>query len=572
MSANRFGKRYFATRERLAELDAAIRQLANDIGITLPLPPELAAAHHCLDSPFVFLAVGEINAGKSSLLNALAASELCAVSTLPETKSVTIHHHQGVVETAPLHPLCSPQPSSQPFLRHFTLIDTPGLEARIEGLLPAIQSQIPRTDLIFCVFSAANPWSAPTWNWLDTLPLDALNRTVIVVQRCDERSPQDLPVILGHLADLAVKRLGRTLPMFTVSAREALNASPTPRHIPRPGGFGPLEEYIAGNVCLSHVRWQALNTLRIHTAQQLALLDEHIDFQHRQLIHHHQFIDAVEREIDAIRQQFVNHLPAHLHEVAEAFELQAVATSKELHAQLGAVRSWGRLLSGKSVAQHIEVAFCKRLSEAVTVVARQDAQAATAACTEHWNLLVPRIQTELGIHTVPTRPVAELLESASHTFVTRLQTSAQEAISKLRVKMPLEHDLRDRNRSLKSFLAATLIFLTAAGCFGALQVHLANVAFLATAACFLSGGFTAAWVSRSKVTDAFLNRLLDTCEHFARILQQDYLDALQAVFREYASNLNQVRDHLSKQKQAVGPKQQRWQQLFLILKAIEQDF
>ncbi len=571
MSEARFGNRYFATRERLAQLDCALKDLAAGMGVDLPVPDDLAAAHRCLDSPFVFLAVGEVNSGKSSLLNALAGAEICPTSPLPETKSVTIHLHAALAEAGTLPDLCCEVPGEQPFLRHFTLIDTPGLDSRMDSLQAAIQSQIPRTDLIFCVFSVANPWAAPTWNWLHTLPGDALDRTVIVVQRCDERDPKDLPVILGHLADLALKRLGRTLPMFTVSARQTLAApgSTTEKH--RPGGFGPLEEYIAGNVCLSPVRWQALRTLREYAASQLALLDDRIDLQHRHLIHHHRFVDSVEREIDRMRQGFVDRLPLHLHDVAEAFQHQAIAVAEELHSRLGAIRSFCQLLRGTSAGQDIELSFSKRLRAAVTEAAQTDAAEVTSACLDHWAGLAPRIRLELGVDPTLDRPVAELLAAATRDFMSRLDAAAQNGIGHLRVRLPLENDLRDRNLSLKSFFATSLLMLSAAGCTGALGFRAANTILLGLALLFWWGGVAVAWTTRRNVTRDFQNRLLDTCGHFALLLQQDYLDALQAVFRDYASTLEQVRDHLTRERQAVGPKQQRWQQLFLVLKTIEQD-
>ena len=573
MSAARFGDRYFATRERLAQLDRALQELAASMEFELPVPEDLAAAHRCLDSPFVFLVAGEVNAGKSSLLNALAGAEICQPSPLPNTRLVTIHHHLEKPESLPLPPLCENQSHPHDFLRHFTLIDTPGLDARAEGLPTALLSQIPRADLIFCVFSVANPWAAATWNWLHTLPPDSLDRTVIVVQRCDEREPKDLPVILGHLADLSLKRLGRTLPMFTVSARLALEPpKTTTSRTPRMGGFGPLEDYIAGNVCLSPVRWQALRTLRDHAAAQLTALDERIDLQHRNLILHHRFVDGIEREMDQIRQTFVDRLPVHLSSIADAFRLQAVATTEELDSRLGTLKSFRSLISKKSLSRHIEGAFSDRVRDSVGLVARKDAAEVTAACLEHWQHLKSRIQQELGIKPSLKLSLGDLLESSSDQFVKRLESAVGESIDQLRLRRPLEQELLDRNLSLKAFFATSLTALTAAGCCGALGFRIANITLLVVAILFWS---TAAWIalsSRHNLSRDFQNRLLDACEHIAVTLHQDYLDALQTVFRNYASTLDQVRDHLTRERQAVGPKQQRWQQLFLVLKTIEQDF
>ena len=55
------------------------------------------------------------------------------------------------------------------------------------------------------------------------------------------------------------------------------------------------------------------------------------------------------------------------------------------------------------------------------------------------------------------------------------------------------------------------------------------------------------------------------------MLHADYEEALRAVFRDYAAALDHVRTHLAREKLAVEPLQRRWQELFLTLKAIEQE-
>jgi hypothetical protein len=65
--------------------------------------------------------------------------------------------------------------------------------------------------------------------------------------------------------------------------------------------------------------------------------------------------------------------------------------------------------------------------------------------------------------------------------------------------------------------------------------------------------------------------LLDTCSSFASTLRTDYEDALRIVFKDYASSLSVVRTHLAHERLAADPRLRRWQELFLTLKAIEQE-
>jgi hypothetical protein len=91
------------------------------------------------------------------------------------------------------------------------------------------------------------------------------------------------------------------------------------------------------------------------------------------------------------------------------------------------------------------------------------------------------------------------------------------------------------------------------------------------AALFLTGGILTAWVTRKAIAREFQTRLLDTCGAFASTLHTDYEEALRLVFRDYSASLSNVRTHLAREKLAIEPRLRRWQELFLTLKAIEQD-
>ena len=92
------------------------------------------------------------------------------------------------------------------------------------------------------------------------------------------------------------------------------------------------------------------------------------------------------------------------------------------------------------------------------------------------------------------------------------------------------------------------------------------------AAVFFAGGLLVAWVTRRRITHEFRQRMLDVCGAFANALRGDYEEALGAMFREYADCLAPLRTHLAQEKLASEPRQHRWQQLFLTLKEIEQDW
>ena len=99
-----FGERYFATRERLADLMSGIAELAAETDTALDELLPLREIETGLGIPFLFVVCGEVNAGKSTLLNGLFGHDLCQVNVLPETDRVLWYRHGNPprdVEVAP---------------------------------------------------------------------------------------------------------------------------------------------------------------------------------------------------------------------------------------------------------------------------------------------------------------------------------------------------------------------------------------------------------------------------------------------------------------------------------------
>ena len=123
----------------------------------------------------------------------------------------------------------------------------------------------------------------------------------------------------------------------------------------------------------------------------------------------------------------------------------------------------------------------------------------------------------------------------------------------------------------KSFTFTTLLLTTAGATCGALGFPWLPAILCGLAALFLFGGIAVAMITRKTITDEFQKRLLDTCSAFATTLRSDYEDALRIVFQDYTSSLSAIRTHLAHEKLAIEPRLRRWHELFLTLKAIEQD-
>jgi hypothetical protein len=561
-----FGERYFATRERLASLVHGILSFATENGAApgLPLCPDNLESE--LRAPFSFIACGEVNAGKSTLLNALCGQSLCPTGVLPVTDRFFRYRFGNPKQDASPVPQFEEKFRQINFLRDCALIDTPGTNSGMPGHLKLLESLAAEADLVLCVLPVSNPWSAATWDFISRLPSEVMQRAVLIIQQADLREEGDLEVIRGHMTDLSLKKLGRELPTFAVSGKLACEDQY------KASGLPALADFISENICQSIPRRALLEYWRSRAAAALRALEDHIDDQNRALTQHGRFIDGIEREIEDMRGQFVARLPRHLENVAAVFETEAVGVSRLLHRKLGALASILRLFTIDRTGQRMEAVFIERLGETIDAVAEKDGGEVADACAEHWQELGGRILEATGMTLDPAEPISQTLATARQRFVRRLGGAAREGIGSLNVRARLDKDLRARNVALRSFMVMTLVLTTAGATCGALGVPWMPAVLCGLAALFLTGGTVVAWITRRAIIRDFRQRLLDTCGAFASTLHSDYEDAVRAVFQDYASALSGLRTHLAREKLAIEPRLKRWQELFLTLKAIEQDW
>ena len=568
------GERYFTNRQRLADLITATGALgietATHLGETLPAQEPGGS----LGPPFLFVVCGETNAGKSAFFNGLFGELICPMSNLPETDRVVWYRYGNPASDAEVTPLLREAYRPIPLLKDFNLIDTPGLQSAPTEASRIAERLVGAADAIFVVVPVNNPWGAPAWNLISRLPAETLDRVLLIVQQCDRADAADLGVIQGHLKDLAVKRVGRELPVFTVSAKLAYDAKHageenTDRMVS--SGYLALEAYLSQRVFTTAGRVELLGKWRGQAADALRLIEDRLDAQGRGMRQHGAFLQEVEGEIVRLREHFIGRLPQHLKSVAEVFQLESVGVARFLRRRLGVFRSLFRVLVGDQTSQAVEAEFIGRMKSTVEAVAKQDGDEVVAVCRGHRAELDRRVREQMGVELGEGARCEEGLERAREWFVERVGRVAREGIGNLKVRNQLGKDLLLRNHALKSFVFVTLPLVTAAGVCGALAVPWVPFGLLGAAGLFFLAGLLVAWLARRRVVADFQERMLDTCGGFASTLESDYEEALRVVFQEYLETLAPIRKHLVAAQSELEPRQQKWKGLFLTLKAIEQD-
>lgn len=568
------GERYFTLRQRLADLISATAALGVETGthLTEILPANEPGGG--LGPPFLFVTCGETNSGKSAFFNGLFGELICPMSNLPETNRVVWYRFGDPASDTEVTPLLQEAYRPIPLLHDFNLIDTPGLQSAPTEASRIAERLLGAADAIFIIVPVTNPWGAPAWNLISRLAPDTLERVILIVQQCDRADTADLGVIQGHLRDLSIKRIGRELPVFTVSAKLAYDAKyageiNTDRLVS--SGYPVLEAFLSERVFATPGRQEWLGKWRGQLAGALRVIEDRLDAQGRGMRQHGTFLQDVEGRIVQLREHFIGRLPEHLKSVAEVFQLESVGVARFLRKRLGVFRSLFRVLVGDRTSQAVEAEFIERMRATVEAVAQHDGDEVVSVCRQHRRELDQQVRELMGVELGTDTQCEEKLAEARTWFVERVGRVARDGIGNLKVRNQLGKDLLLRNHALKSFVFVTLLLVTAAGICGALAIHWIPFGLLGLAGLFFLAGMLVAWLARRRVVADFQERMLDTCGGFAATLRSDYEEALRVVFQQYLETLDPIRRHLVAAKSELEPRQQKWKDLFLTLKAIEQD-
>src|SRR5207237_9458514 len=109
-----------------------------------------------ITQPLLFVAVGEVKSGKSSLLNALFGNEFAKVDVLPATDRVYIFRHGADDKTTDVSQKLTERYLPIPFLRDFNVVDTPGTNTMVKEHQMVAEDFMPSADIVLFVLCVGN--------------------------------------------------------------------------------------------------------------------------------------------------------------------------------------------------------------------------------------------------------------------------------------------------------------------------------------------------------------------------------------------------------------------------------
>jgi small GTP-binding protein len=266
-----------------------------------------------LDDLFRIVIVGEFNAGKSSLINALFGKTLRREGPVPVDDRISLLRYGDEAASHGLSEFVIEQRYPVEFLRNLTLIDTPGTNSIVTRHQEITEEFIPRADLVLFVTSIDRPLSESERQFLGYIR-EWGKKIVFVLSKIDTKSDAEVDEVLAYLRENVHSIFGFEPVVFPLAAKPALAAKmgeASPREWTR-SRFEPFEDYVF-NVLSERERVRLkliapLETVRALTQQQREMVDSRraiLSSDMKKIVTIREQLELAERDIRSNFDQFI---------------------------------------------------------------------------------------------------------------------------------------------------------------------------------------------------------------------------------------------------------------------------
>ncbi|MEA2490847.1 MAG: hypothetical protein QOH21_2639 [Acidobacteriota bacterium] len=255
-----------------------------------------------LEDLFTIVIVGEFNAGKSSLINALFGTKLRTEGPIPVDDVISILRHGDEAVTKRITDYVVEQFYPIDFLRNITLVDTPGTNSIVKRHQEITEDFIPRADMILFVTSIDRPLSESERSFLEYIR-EWGKKVVFVLNKIDTKSDAEIEQVIDYLKTNTRTIFGFDPVIYPVAAKLALETklgAASPREWTR-SRFEALEDYIF-QVLSEKERIRIKLTAPLETILSLSKKQFRMIESRRELLaSDKQRIDAITSQLDRAR-------------------------------------------------------------------------------------------------------------------------------------------------------------------------------------------------------------------------------------------------------------------------------
>jgi hypothetical protein len=561
------GEGYLDTRKRLESIVGQIKTLSFRLG-SPSAELETDAVREALSSPFRILVCGENESGKTSFLSSLVGTNLSG----DESKAIRMHGSSALSSEAEDEMLAYDRCAE---IGELELIDTRGIGELNDKELGRVKELIPTCDFVLWVVSSGNPWASNTWDFITETRELVGKGSAVILQKVDLRPKDEIPILLSHLRSLSIQRVGHALPVHCLSATQASEAWSSHERDPNAwddSGYGALERSLNELISTSGKREEALKFVYDSAKAVIEKLEVAILNRARALRGDKHVLQAVEAEVERARETEVRNARENLNQLGSVVSEQVEDTVRYASRKNGVIGTLCALFTRGDGAVAVEKHLQESVSEAAKVRAREIAFSMLCHCEEHWNIMRPELQRKMAVDVVhfDTRG----FEGKVDIFSSKMEQSTRHSMVLLKLRRLLDRMMVARQQVLKRTLIIVLAVVSVAGLVGYFSDDSSDkLPFFILA---IAGGLVLwmLWYGK-KTKDELLDDYTDTITgarlHLAEMIQEDYVDEVRGFFTAYSPMLENIRRYIVEAESDLEPVQKEWDELFLSLKAVEQE-
>jgi len=204
-------------------LISALKTLSG-AGISDDARRRLEESIHQIDALFLLVVVGEFNAGKSALINALLGTDLLAEGVTPTTSGIQLIGYSPEPTRRSIGDAIEEIGLPIELLTDLRIVDTPGTNALDRRHEAITVDFVPRSDLVVFLTSADRPFSESERVFLEKLR-DWGKKILIVINKKDIlQDAANVREVEEYVSSQSFRLLGIRPQIFAVSARDACRA------------------------------------------------------------------------------------------------------------------------------------------------------------------------------------------------------------------------------------------------------------------------------------------------------------------------------------------------------------
>ena len=567
---NTLGQNYFKTRSKLGSAVYALTKLGEQAGVNPARLKILQNLMANLKDPFLFVVVGEVNAGKSTVLNALFGSDFCSSGVLPTTDRIGYFKYGKEAHEFEASDTLLELYRPEEFLKDFNIVDTPGTNSIETGHQRITEHFLPMADLVLFVFSVTNPWGASAWDLLDRIHHQWKKKIVFVLQQCDLRTDEEVTAILEHLQKTAAHRFGQYFPTFAISGKQALMARTGGLHneeLWTRSRFAPMEQFISDVVESSETRltklvnaWRGACFVLGEVKEKLATANEIIRADN-------ELLGGLEQAADYQKKR----TQGKFEPLFEAFDKSYMAAGNQAEPILESrFRVLASLLPPGKTPEEIEGLIFATTMKAV----RRNIADGADAVEDDVSLLWERIAAEMKEHFNLQLSVGATGQpdwsAANKRIRESVENRTSESLKHLRLKEDLGKALRNRTRMLWVFLVLSVGAGITGGALAFLELKPWD--FVAFGVAGLSLLLLAALGNRSvnRIRRLFSDRMEARRESLQLAQREAFRDGISAFYDDFIRLFEPLRAVCREHRQKYEPQLESIANLEKLLTELEQ--